>query len=321
MSFACSGTERLVRRDMAGLAWFGPASASQQLALARWRASVGPPVVRLNVTTRPAPSTRLTVVSWNTAVGDADIAAFVRDRRRETGDGAPLVMLLQEVYRRGAAVPRQIGSDASFASRLGIRQENGTDVEAVAAGLGLNVYYVPSMRNGGPLASDEDRGNAIMSNLPLTELSAIELPFERQRRVAVGATVSGEVSGARQWRLRVVSVHLDNMVGPRRLWFAGGEYARARQIRAVLDHVAGDAEVMLGGDLNTWFGFADAGYLTAARAFPAVSPTDRRGTFHGLLRLDHLFFRLPAGWHAEYRRGDRRYGSDHYPLIGTIAIR
>ena len=75
---------------------------------------------------------------------------------------------------------------------------------------------------------------------------------------------------------------------------------------------------MLGADLNTWFGFRAGAYREAAQAFPETHVTDRRATFRGMLRLDHLFFRLDDGWRAAYRRADDRYGSDHYPLIGTI---
>ena len=35
-------------------------------------------------------------------------------------------------------------------------------------------------------------------------------------------------------------------------------------------------------------------------------------------RLDHMFFRLPQDWSAEYRRLDSRYGSDHYPLVARV---
>ena len=45
------------------------------------------------------------------------------------------------------------------------------------------------MRNGRPPQTDEDRGNAILSTEPLADLTAIELPFEQQRRVAVAATL------------------------------------------------------------------------------------------------------------------------------------
>ena len=40
-----------------------------------------------------------------------------------------------------------------------------------------------------------------------------------------------------------------------------------------------------------------------------------------MLRLDHAFFRLGPGWHAEFRRADSRFGSDHYPLVGSLRFR
>jgi endonuclease/exonuclease/phosphatase family metal-dependent hydrolase len=176
------------------------------------------------------------------------------------------------------------------------------------------------MRNGPPAVSDEDRGNAILSSLPLSDLTAIELPFERQRRVAVAATLSGTSSAGAAWTLRVVSAHLDNVAGMRRLWVAGSGYARARQARALVTCLSDSAPTVLAGDFNTWFGFGDRTYLETARAFHAPPPTDRRATFHGLLRLDHMFFRLPDGWRARSERGSSRFGSDHYPLIATIDL-
>jgi endonuclease/exonuclease/phosphatase family metal-dependent hydrolase len=175
------------------------------------------------------------------------------------------------------------------------------------------------MRNGSPLLSDEDRGNAILSTLPLEDLSAFELPFERQRRVAVAATVSGLDSHSLPWNLRIVSAHLDNMAGPKRLWLAA-EFGRVRQTRGLLSQFADARPLVLGGDFNTWFGFSDRAFTEAAKAFPQTRVTDRRATFHGLLRLDHLFFRLPDGWKAEFRRADDNYGSDHYPLVARITL-
>jgi endonuclease/exonuclease/phosphatase family metal-dependent hydrolase len=230
------------------------------------------------------------------------------------------VFLLQEAYRGGPEVPAALDGDATFASLIrGLRKDGQREeIESIASSLGLHAYYVPSMRNGGPLTSDEDRGNAILSTVPLTDLAAIELPFERQRRVAVAATVSGTTESGEPWRLRVVSAHLDNMVGARRLWIAGGELGRARQTRGLLAALGSEAPLVLGADLNTWFGFRDRAYTEAARAFPGTLVSDRRATFRGLLRLDHLFFRLQDGWKAGFSRADDRYDSDHYPLIGTI---
>ncbi|MGB2716462.1 MAG: endonuclease/exonuclease/phosphatase family protein, partial [Vicinamibacterales bacterium] len=255
-----------------------------------------------------------------TALGAGDIVGFVKDLRRQQPD-SPLVLLLQEVYRGGPEVPSVLSQSALFASRLrGQREDGGRDeIESIASRLDMSAYYVPSMRNGSPLFSDEDRGNAILSSLPMSDLSAFELPFERQRRVAVGASVSGSTADGSPWHLRVVSAHLDNMAGPRRLWLAA-EFGRVRQTRGLLSQFADSRSIVVGGDFNTWFGFADQAFREAARAFPQTRVTDRRATFRGLLRLDHLFFRLPDGWRADFHRANANYGSDHYPLIATITL-
>ena len=114
------------------------------------------------------------------------------------------------------------------------------------------------------------------------------------------------------------AAHLDNMVGARRLWIAGGEFGRTRQARGLVSALQGAGALVLGADLNSWFGFHDGAYRTAAAAFPETAVTDRRGTFHGMLRLDHLFFRLDEGWRAKFARADNTFGSDHYPLVGEI---
>jgi endonuclease/exonuclease/phosphatase family metal-dependent hydrolase len=305
------------------LSWFEPIKASDRASLDRWRRAVGPPVIAM--TSRPyadRPVEKLIVVSWNTAVGSADVVRFVRSLRSGSAERTPVVLLLQEVYRSSTAMPRSSAATWSFASRLGADSpgDGREDVETIAAATGMNAYYVPSMRNGSPRDSDEDRGNAILSDLPLSNLSAIELPFEQQRRVAVAASISGVAAAGAPWTLQLVSAHLDNLVGGRRLWLAGSEYARIRQARSLAHHLSNTGPTLLAGDFNTWFGFADGAYAELARAFPGSRPVDRRATFRGLLRLDHLFFRLPDGWHAEYRRGDDRFGSDHFPLIATVKI-
>jgi endonuclease/exonuclease/phosphatase family metal-dependent hydrolase len=176
------------------------------------------------------------------------------------------------------------------------------------------------MRNGSPARSDEDRGNAILSSLAMSDYGAVELPFERQRRVAVAATISGWRSAHPGWQLRVVSAHLDNLVGPKRLWFVAAELARTRQMRGLLQYLQADQAVVLGGDFNTWSGFDERAYREAARAFPDTDVIDRRPTFGNHLRLDHMFFRLEDGWRGEFRRAESNYGSDHFPLIATITL-
>jgi endonuclease/exonuclease/phosphatase family metal-dependent hydrolase len=319
----CAAHHTLARRSTAELAqtaWFGPVIASEQAVLERWSRAVGPPVVLNAADDRARPSDSVVLVSWNVAVGGGDLETLVSDLRASYPDSA-LVLLLQEVYREGPEVPASLIANAVVPGRLGgPRRPDAHDVEAIAERSRLNLYYVPSMRNGLPRLSSEDRGNAILASVPLTELSAIELPFERQRRVAVAATAIGHSSTGAEWRIRFVSAHLDNMVGARRLWFAGGVFARARQARALVDHVRGAESAIIGGDFNTWFGFGDPAFRETRREFPDTEVTDTRPTFHNLLRLDHLFFRLPDGWQARFARGAHAYGSDHWPLIATIRI-
>jgi endonuclease/exonuclease/phosphatase family metal-dependent hydrolase len=320
----CVGGHALARRDTDGvssaISWFSPADRADTATLESWRASVGPPVIAPLASDVRSPARTLTLVSWNTALGAGDVERLVHELRRARPD-APIVLLLQEVYRGGPEVPTLLGRTAAFASKLrGLRQDGRRDeVEAIASALRMAAYYVPSMRNGGPLLSDEDRGNAILSTLPLSDLQAIELPFERQRRVAVGATLQGTGADGTPWQLRVVSAHLDNMSGARRLW-VGSELGRVRQTRGLVRQFSDEKAMVLGGDFNTWFGFSDQAFRETARAFPGTRVTDRRATFRGLLRLDHLFFRLPDRWTARFHRAEESYGSDHYPLVATIDL-
>ncbi len=316
----CTGAHALARRDLTGataVSWFSPVAMHDRSLLSGWAAAVGPPVIRPGTAT-VATGDMLRVISWNTAIGAGDLMRLIREERQQR-PGVPLVLLLQEVYRGGPEVPRA-GPALRFAGRLGDGLDNRAEIEAVAEATGLNLYYVPSMRNGAPWDSDEDRGNAILSTLPLEDFAAIELPFERQRRVAVAATVSLRRTGATPVRIRVVSVHLDNMVGAGRGWILGGEFGRLRQARSLIELLRGDDVVIVGGDFNTWFGAAEAAYREIRHALPDCRTTDARPTFLGVLRLDHVFFRIPDGWTAGFQRAAERYGSDHYPLVATVRI-
>lgn len=319
----CTGHHTLVRyptAEPAALAWFGPTSPDERVELGRWSGAVGPPVVLSQ--DRPAPMvTSIVSVTWNVALDEGRIEQFVADVRAAHPDSA-VVMLIQEAVRSGPDVPAQLAVDAIVPRRLGGKAADAVarDVRAVAERCGLNLYYAPSMRNGAPSASNEDRGNAILSSLPLEDFSAIELPFERQRRVAVAATATVRSPSGAPVRIRFVSAHLDNMVGPRRLWVAGGMFARVRQAKGLIDSLQPYETAVLGGDFNTWLGLAEPAVAEAQRAFPDTQITDRRPTFRNLLRLDHIFFRLPDGWSARVERAADDYGSDHWPLIAVISI-
>ena len=87
------------------------------------------------------------------------------------------------------------------------------------------------MRNG-TTAVAEDRGTAILSTMPLADLQAIELPFERQRRVALAATVGGATPSGDVWHLRLAAVHMDTSLALTR---GGPVVARRRQAEALVE--------------------------------------------------------------------------------------
>lgn len=297
----------------------------------RWCRATGPPVV---VPTSAAPSVALgstagdealVVVSWNVHLGTGDVAEMVeRLRSGALTGGVPVshfVLLLQEAFRAGPLVPARVPAGGRAARALGPahRGAPGADVVRVSAALGLSLFYVPSMRNGAPAAGAADRGNAILSTGTLSAFEAIELPFARQRRVAVAATVSGRRSDGRPWSVRVASVHLESTVSARGLWVFASR-ARQRQARGLLDALGPDAPLIVGGDFNTWFGHADRTYLTMAGSLTDAARADRRPTFGGIFRLDHLFARPPAGWTIVATRLDDRLGSDHHPLLARVRM-
>lgn len=295
--------------------WVRAVGARERVASDRWCDGVGGPLVADAPHTAPEATLPLTVISWNTHVGGGDVARLVDDARAGRLTGSPvgtLVLLLQEVYRGSASVPATPPSGARFAAAEapsppgGQRQGIGRAAEAA----GLTLLYVPSMRNG---VDAEDRGNAILSSAALDGLEAIELPLERQRRVAVAAEIT--VRSGTPVRLRLVSTHFTNMV-PHHLW-ALSETGRVRQARALSAALDDNQPTVLGGDLNAWFGYHDGAFRELARVLPLARPADRRPTF-GPMRLDHILARLPAGWHITVGRAASRYGSDHYPLVAVI---
>lgn len=271
------------------------------------------------------PKLPLTVAVWNAQVGGGAIRRlWNRIAPGADAEAAPVVLLLQEVFAT-TPDPAEVAGGSAWASRITgtPRGEDRTDIVSFAREASLALIYVPSMRNGGPDGGPpEDRGNAILANVPLSSGCAIELPFERQRRVAVAAEVA--VGGH---RVALCSVHLENRAPWSRAWRTLGS-GRGRQMEGLLrvfpDCCDGDAFVM-GGDLNTWTrGCREAAYTLARNRFPLPEHPDLRPTHHleigGWLRpADYLLFRLPPGWHCEYRRLDDNFGSDHYPLVGTVA--
>ena len=235
----------------------------------------------------------VTIASWNTALGAADIPGFVRTL---PDPGAPIVLLLQEVVRGGRKCRAVLPPGTGFGRRhggasIGPRFE---EIEAIAGGLGFGVYYVPSMRNGAPSASDEDRGNAILSNLPLTDLMAIELPFERQRRVAIARDDRRAYDGRSAVADARRSARTSTISAAPNACTSGSAVSAARGRRAALVDARSPAPSRRSSPATSTPGSGSPTARTSncrARS-RRRSMVDPRRTFHGMLRLDHVFYRL-----------------------------
>jgi endonuclease/exonuclease/phosphatase family metal-dependent hydrolase len=302
----------------------------ERLRLERWRRNVGAPVALDLAPDHPAPTGRtLVVLSWNVWIGRGRLRDVIT--RIRNGDfaalgadpDAPLVVLTQEAYRSDETIPGAPVGPRGRTLVAHLRPQE--DIVETARDLRLNLRYAPSMRNG---TLQSDRGNAILSTLPLEAAQAVELPLVLQRRVAVSAGVT--VGGT---DLRLVSAHLDPRGPPGRQWL--GAAGRALQARHLLTSIPHDT-VVLGADLNlgrgrserAWRLFGEAGFTFGV---PPSSPAWRH-TFHALPRLvlDYLLVRDRSGTvrHARVHRldedprdrGARVFGSDHHPLLARIDL-
>jgi endonuclease/exonuclease/phosphatase family metal-dependent hydrolase len=298
----CDGDSRLVtwRRD--------PDSSGR---LRRWCEGVGTPLV-IAASPRQADVRRLLVVSWNIHVGAGRVRALVdrileRTPKPATGE-VGIVLLLQEAFRAGAAVPDFVPGDISVPAA--IRPDRpAPDVAELAQSMGMSAVYVPSMRNGPSTCVDdrEDRGSAILSSEPLSNITAIELPFGKQRRVAVMATVT-PVGGTGS-PLHVIAGHLDSFVGTR---------SQAETLAGYLDELKGSgAPVLLGIDTNAVRGRADSAVRALERTLPIEACGNGR-TGPWLARLDFIFSNLPEFSGKACETLVDRYGSDHLPILLTI---
>lgn len=319
-----AGTATCAARIAQDISWRVAESADAD-ELARWCRAVGEPVLTSPPRRSEAPPTidQLVAVSWNAHLAEGELPRLVT--ALQTGaltGGTPVthfVLLVQELYRRGDAVPPfDQGDRSAFAIRP--RDAHAPDIEDHVRNLGLSFFYVPSMRNGPELR--EDRGNAIVSTEPLLDPMAVELPLARQRRVALAAAI--EISTPRGVRpLHIVDAHLEPLSSPGTLWVFRNP--RPQQVRALL-HVLDEprftdpssAGVIFGGDFNTVrHGAVETAYRLARTWSRSLLSEDERRT-HMMGRLDYLFFNLQDGWQASTRRIDDRFGSDHHPVLGTF---
>ncbi len=294
--------------------------------LAAWRSAVGTPVAW----DPPAPrepdseSTAVLVLAWNLWIGRGrlhDVVAQLREAH-----GLPLIVLAQEAFRSDETIPR--GATAYAASDFSQRAFPEVDVAALARDLGLHLRYVPSMRNG---AHRSDRGNTILSTVPLEDTHAWELPFSYQRRVALAATVRVGDGPA----IRMCSAHLDPRGGSARDLL--GVLGRGAQAEAVLEQLdAARLPVVLGADLNLARGRRERAYRVFIESgfrhgVPERAPAWPH-TYHRMPRLllDWVLVRDPGGAIAElnierldeekHDRGPYVFGSDHHPLLARLTF-
>jgi endonuclease/exonuclease/phosphatase family metal-dependent hydrolase len=230
--------------------------------------------------------------------------------------------LLQEAIRRDHGVPPTIPDGYPAPRRIEGAEGTDLDVHRLAEA-GLAVLYAPSMRNGERAV--EDRGNAIVSTLALNDPALIELPLERQRRVAIVASVEGTDRAGKRWHLGLVDVHLDTALA---LLDGGPFEARRRQVVALLDMMrplaplnACDRTAVMAGDFNTWKGSGEPAIKLLREEFAGGTDPIEATTWTGPLglhaTLDQIFVR-GAGTRRPIVRLPRKFGSDHYPLLTVL---
>jgi endonuclease/exonuclease/phosphatase family metal-dependent hydrolase len=318
--------------DVPEVRWFGPGQDDEVVRHFEWCRAVGPLVVARpdgepSGTGRPVESLAvdsLAIVSFNMNLGAASAIELVDSLR--TGAftaGAPVtdfVLLLQETIREGEGVPDRVpkGSGTGRGVFPSPRHGPRLDIARIADSLRLHLFYGPAMRSGkgrNPSGLSEDRGNAMLSTLPLSSLVMVELPFGGARRVAQLARVTGRTRSGRAWSLQVGNLHFDvGPIGPSAL-----SAIRARQARAIAQIADSTGAVVVGGDLNAFSlrGTAESVKILQ-RAFPETLQGDSVPT-RGPQRLDFLFFRLPGDDETRpYRTLPFDFGSDHRPVMGWV---
>jgi len=289
----------IVPPDAATIRWIAPFSEKDRGHLRSWCDAVGPVVV--HEPDRPANRTSqsLIVVSWNMAVGHGDLPKLLGEVSAADAN-ADVLLLVQEAYRSKTPPSRcPRGSGRAFA--LGLpRAPDSEDIIDFATRTQMYAAYAPSMRNGTDCSAEprEDRGNAILSTLPISDVAVIELPFAQQRRVAIAARIDG---------LRgVISTHFDTLRG----------HTRMAEAMAQAVHLLGwKRHFIIAGDFNSALPI-DRGQREMKRRFAEVDcgsgPTHQFGR-----RLDHMFI-AQDDVSFPCRTGARRHGSDHRPLIAIV---
>lgn len=339
---AAEEADSVASEQPADVEWLLPPTSADVRQLNAWCAAVGPAVLGhwseplgtpvseeagqgdgdTTAVAAPGPAIdSLLVVSWNVHIGGGELERLVGEIRSGEITGQPVehfVLLLQEAYRGGEVIPPY---DAGLPGGSGVKaappNRERKDIVRVAREHALDLFYAPSMRNG----TDEDRGNAILSTLPLQEPFAVELPVARQRRVAVGGYIGGKSSSLSP-RMLVMSVHLESDAAG----LVDDDAARMAQAQALLESLDDEGPAVVAGDFNTRsYGTRSELVGRMLQAYPDTPPFPTGPTYvraFGIYRLylDYMFFRLPAGAEATYWRLPTPYNSDHYPLVGWVIL-
>lgn len=301
--------------------WVAPHARRDRTHLDAWCSRVGPPDLLLR-SNHTVTATDVVVVTWNVHAGAADIRRFVGELRRGAlTDGKTVdafVLLLQEAYRqRNDVALAPAAMRARPRNGAGRSRGDDRDVRSIARDLGLALIYAPAMHNGN--GDREDRGNAILTTAAISNVRIVELPFERQRRLAIGATVAGLDHRNNEWRLDVVSVHFDIGLMITR---GGGEAARSRQAKALVDAIGRSrCSTVVAGDLNTAWGEGEPAVRELRHAFPSAQQK-REPTWQGPLglsrQLDYLFSQTRGS--LTVARVPESFGSDHHPLLAIVPV-
>ena len=323
------------RHEGAGAAvrWFGPRRDDDRRRLAAWCTAVGPVELRPRPTSAASAATvddhTLTVATWNVHVGGGDVEGFLRaelgyecDSDAAPSHGGHFALLTQEALRVSDAIPDR-PEGAPVAGQISVDPPSGPrrDIVEIAERCGLALFYVPSMRNGA--RQREDRGNAILSDLPLTDPVAIELPLEAQRRVTLVASV--QVLGGSP--LRLANVHFDVAGNILRVLGTGGSM-RVRQNDGLTEALSSldpgnEVPIVVAGDINTW-SYRETVVLRMLEEYPDSPPPGRVKT-RGDWPPDHLFFGARGGAlqlvEGSYRVASEFYGSDHRARLATFTTR
>ncbi len=354
----CAAVVQSAQRGL--IEWYHPVGIGDNERLEAWCTTLGPVVID-SLPSADFGALRLAdtlaVAVWNVNAGAGDVMAFLNEElgvlcdgreSRLEGGAKHFVFLVQEALRRSNDIPDVPASwatplPATEAARPGER----LDVVEVASACGLALFYVPAQRNG-PDARDglrEDKGNAILATLPLSDFVALELPYEAARRVVPVATVRNSAGDS----LRLASVYLITTPPPWRI-FMTANTARLRQVLALahalrqVEQVRAGAPIpvegceptcdrkttpphhistIVAGDLNTWSNRETA--LRQLRVDFPHSPPSLREPTRPPFTTDHLLFRRRDSGGAQileatYRRVDNRYYSDHHPILAWFTF-